>query len=157
VEKSINIKKLNYSKESIKIVSNLISKDKSGKCFYNEDEYGNIIPSEKLASLYLGYSDMYVIEYFGINIGLLALSDYNEISIFIDPSYKQKGLGEYCLRKFEQKLKNQVNSLVAETAVDNIECIKLLEKTGFEKLNGSRHLSINNVYVKVLKYKKNIN
>lgn len=156
MERSISIKNLDCSKESIKIVSDLIEKDKSGKTFYNEDEHGNIIPTERLAKLYLEYSDMYVIQYIEQNIGLLAISNCNEISLFIDPNYQNKGLGEYCLRTFEQLLKKEVNALVAETTIDNIEAIRLLEKAGFKKINESRQVSINNVYVKVAKYKKNI-
>ena len=107
-----------------------------------------------MASIYLQYTKMYGIKYLDTYIGLLSLT--NEISIFIEPEYQNRGIGQYCLFLFEKMLKEQyeLQSLVAETTFDNMECIKLLNKTGFESTNEIREVPINNVTTKVVKYIK---
>ena len=153
--------KINYLENNIKniqIVSNLIQKDTSQKCFSNKDLDGNIIPIEEMASIYLQYTEMYGISYIDEYIGLLSLTNENEISIFIEPKYQNKGIGQYCLMTFEKTLKEQygLQLLIAETTPDNIESIKLLNKNGFEKTNETREVPINSVPTKVIKYIKKL-
>ena len=153
--------KINYlenNDENIKIVSNLILKDISEKCFCNKDLEGNIISIEDMAIIYLEYTKMYGIKYLDLYIGLLSLTNENEISIFIEPDYQNRGIGQYCLILFEKMLKEQygLQSLIAETTLDNIECIKLLNKNGFESTNETREVPINNVPTKVAKYIKKL-
>ena len=102
--------KINYlenNDENIKIVSNLIMKDISEKCFCNKDLEGNIISIEDMAIIYLEYTKMYGIKYLDVYIGLLSLTNENEISIFIEPDYQNRGIGQYSLILFEKMLKEQ--------------------------------------------------
>ena len=95
--KDISIIYLENNKENIKIVSELILKDISQKCFANKDAEGNIIPIENMAGLYLEYTDMYGIKESDKFIGLLSLTNENEISIFVEPDYQGKGIGKWLL------------------------------------------------------------
>lgn len=156
--KNISIIYLENNKENVKIVSELILKDTSQKCFANKDIEGNIIPIENMADIYLEYTDMYGIKYLDKYIGLLSLTNENEISIFIEPDYQGKGIGKYSLLLFEKLLKEKykLSTLVAETTTDNVECINLLDKNGYIKTGESREVPIDSVYVKVMKYVKQL-
>ena len=156
--KNISIIYLENNKENVKIVSELILKDTSQKCFANKDIEGNIIPIENMADIYLEYTDMYGIKYLDKYIGLLSLTNENEISIFIEPDYQGKGIGKYSLLMFEKLIKEKYNldSLIAETTQDNAQSIKLLANNGYKKTDESREVPINSVYVKVIKYVKQI-
>lgn len=156
--KDISIIYLENNKENKKIVSELILKDISQKCFANKDAEGNIIPIENMAGLYLEYTDMYGIKESDKFIGLLSLTNENEISIFVEPDYQGKGIGKYSLLLFERLLKEKykLNTLVAEMTSDNIESIKMFSNNGYVETNESREVPINNVYVKVTKYIKHL-
>lgn len=156
--KNISIIYLENNKENVKIVSELILKDTSQKCFANKDIEGNIIPIENMADIYLEYTDMYGIKYLDKYIGLLSLTNENEISIFIEPNYQKRGIGKYSLLLFEKLLKEKykLSTLVAETTTDNVECINLLDKNGYIKTGESREVPIDSVYVKVMKYVKQL-
>lgn len=154
----IKIEYLDNNDENNRIVSELIAKDVSGKCFSNKDLEGNIIPVSEMAAIYLEYAKMFLIKYSNKNIGLLSLTNENEISIFIEPQFQNKGIGRYCLKLFEKMLKEQYNleTLIAEITRDNEESIKLFNNHGFLKTNESREVIINNIPVEVVKYVKKI-
>ena len=155
---NISIVYLENNENNIEVVSDLILKDTSQKCFSNKDIEGNIIPIEDLASLYLEYTDMYGIKFLDKFIGLLSLTNENEISIFVEPNYQNKGIGKYSLILFENLIKEkyEVNTLVAEVTCDNVESVRLLVNNGYIKTDESREVPINSTYVKVIKYVKEI-
>lgn len=62
--------------------------------FSNKDIEGNIIPIEDIANIYLEYTNMYEIKFDDTYIGLLSLTNENEISIFIVPKFQNMGLGK---------------------------------------------------------------
>jgi len=155
---NIKIQYLENNSQSVKIVGDLILKDVSGKCFSNKDMDGNLVPIEELAGIYLQYTKMFAIEYLDKNIGLLSLTNENEISIFVEPAYQRRGIGQYCLKAFEILLKERygLREFIAETTLDNEESIRLLHKSGFESTNEIREVPINNQLVRVIQYTKKI-
>lgn len=157
-EKSIQIHYLENNSQSVKIVGDLILKDVSEKCFSNKDMDGNLVPIEELAGIYLQYTKMFAIQYFNQSIGLLSLTNENEISIFVELAYQRRGIGQYCLKAFETLLKEQygLQEFIAETTLDNEESIRLLHKSGFESTDEIREVPINNKLVKVILYTKKI-
>lgn len=76
------------------IVKDLITMDTSNSCFLNKDMEGNIIPIEDVATIYLEYTKMYGDKMENLYIGLLAFTNENEISIFLAPSFQNRGLGK---------------------------------------------------------------
>ena len=154
----ISIIYLENNKENKKIVSELILKDTSQKCFANKDIEGNIIPIEDMAGLYLEYTDMYGIKKLDKYIGLLSLTNENEISIFVEPDYQGQGIGKHSLLLFEKLLKEKykLSTLVVEMTPDNTESIIMFKNNGYIETNESREVPINNVYVKVTKYIKQL-
>ncbi len=154
----IKIEYLDNNSENNEIVSELIAKDVDGKCFSNKDTEGNIVPTTEMAAIYLEYAKMFVIKYSNTNIGLLSLTNDNEISIFIEPRFQKQGIGQYCLVLFEKMLKEQygLETLVAEITQDNEESIKLFNRNGFLSTNECREVPINDVLLKVIKYVKKL-
>ena len=155
---NISIVYLEKNPDNIKAVSKLILKDTSNKCFVNKDEYGNIIPLEYMAEKYLTYCRMFGINYKNKMIGLLSFNNRKRIGIFIEPDYQGQGLGKRALKIFEIILRERYKfkTIYAEVTTDNIECMKLLETTGYIKTDETRKLPINGVYVKTIKYQKEI-
>lgn len=160
----VDINKLSYellklNDKNIKTVTSLILLDESGKCFSNKDIEGNIIPLDYLAKIYLEYTIMYGIKYENEFIGLLSLTNENEVSIFIAPKYQKLGIGTISLRKFLNIIIKQhevKESVIAEITEDNKECIGLFSKFDFEMTNESREVPINGINRKVIKYRKKI-
>lgn len=155
---NIDIISLSNSKNNRQIVKNLILKDVSNSCFSNKDIEGNIIPIEDMASIYLEYTNMYGIKFNNIYIGLLSLTNENEISIFIVPEFQNMGLGKKVLLKFLEIVhkKFSLEDFVAEVTKDNIRCIKMISNIGFDEVpNESRVVPINGNDTLVKKYKLN--
>ena len=155
---NIDIISLSNSKNNRQIVKNLILKDVSNSCFSNKDIEGNIIPIEDMASIYLEYTNMYGIKFNNIYIGLLSLTNENEISIFIVPEFQNMGLGKKVLLKFLEIVHKEfsLEYFVAEVTKDNIRCIKMISNIGFDEVpNESRVVPINGNDTLVKKYKLN--
>ena len=155
---NISIRRLKNNSDNKKIVSSLILKDTSNKCFANKDPNDNIIPIEDMAEIYLKYTEMYGIKYSNDYIGLLSLTNMNEICIFIEPEYQGKGIGKYALKEFEKLVlkKYKYDELVAETTTDNEISINLLNSAGYIKTDEERDVPINGEYVKAIKFIKTI-
>lgn len=159
IDNSLSFEKLNLNAENVKIVSSLILLDESGKCFSNKDTEGNVIPLEYMAEIYLEYTIMYGIKLENEFIGLLSLTNENEISIFIAPKHQHLGIGTESLRRFLDIVQEEhevKNSIIAEITENNPECISLLSKFDFKKTDESREVPINGEKMKVIKYVKKI-
>lgn len=85
---NIDIIALVNSEDDRQVVKDLILKDTSNSCFSNKDIEGNIIPIEDMANIYLEYTKMYGVRLDSIYIGLLSLTNENEVSIFIVPDFQ---------------------------------------------------------------------
>ena len=154
----ISVERLINNKENNKIVTDLILKDTSGKCFSNKDIEGNIIPVKDIANIYLEYTKMYGIKYDDRCVGLLSLTNDNEVSIFIEPDYQRMGIGRQSQVIFERILREEykLDSLVAEATPDNTASLKLLNIMGYKKTGESREVPINDNNVLVEKYVKKL-
>lgn len=154
----ISVERLVNNDTNNKIVTNLILKDISGKCFSNKDIDGNIIPINDMAKIYLEYTKMFGIKYDDKYIGLLSLTNENEVSIFIEPNYQRMGIGRQSQVIFEKILKEEfkLDSLVAEAAPDNVASLKLLDIMGYHKTGDARSVPINDNNILVEKYEKKL-
>lgn len=155
---NIEIVSLINSADNRQIVKDLILKDISNSCFSNKDIDGDIIPIENMANIYLEYTKMYGIRFADIYIGLLSLTNENEISIFIVPNFQNMGLGKKVLLKFLEIIHGEFNleEFVGEVTLDNSKCIKTISDIGFSEVpNESRIVSINGNDTLVKKYKLN--
>lgn len=153
---NIDIISLVNSENNRQIVKGLILKDISNSCFSNKDIEGNIIPIEDMANIYLEYTKMYGIKFDDIYIGLLSLTNENEISIFIVPEFQNMGLGKKVLLKFLEIIHKEfsLEDFVAEVTKDNVRCIKMISNIGFSEVpNESRFFPINGNNTLVKKYK----
>ena len=155
---NIDIIALVNSEDDRQVVKDLILKDTSNSCFSNKDIEGNIIPIEDMANIYLEYTKMYGVRLDSIYIGLLSLTNENEVSIFIVPDFQNMGLGKKVLLKFLEIIHREFNleEFVGEVTPDNIRCIKTLSNIGFSEVpNESRFVPINGNDTLVKKYKLN--
>lgn len=155
---NIDIIALVNSEDDRQVVKDLILKDTSNSCFSNKDIEGNIIPIEDMANIYLEYTKMYGVRLDSIYIGLLSLTNENEVSIFIVPDFQNMGLGKKVLLKFLKIIHREFNleEFVGEVTPDNIRCIKTLSNIGFSEVpNESRFVPINGNDTLVKKYKLN--
>lgn len=155
---NIDIIALVNSEDDRQVVKDLILKDTSNSCFSNKDIEGNIIPIEDMANIYLEYTKMYGVRLDSIYIGLLSLTNENEVSIFIVPDFQNIGLGKKVLLKFLKIIHREFNleEFVGEVTPDNIRCIKTLSNIGFSEVpNESRFVPINGNDTLVKKYKLN--
>ena len=155
---NIDIIALVNSEDDRQVVKDLILKDTSNSCFSNKDIEGNIIPIEDMANIYLEYSKMYGVRLDSIYIGLLSLTNENEVSIFIVPDFQNMGLGKKVLLKFLKIIHREfkLEEFVGEVTPDNIRCIKTLSNIGFSEVpNESRFVPINGNDTLVKKYKLN--
>ena len=154
----ISVERLVNNDTNNEIVTNLILKDISGKCFSNKDIDGNIIPINDMAKIYLEYTKMFGIKYDDKYIGLLSLTNENEVSIFIEPNYQRMGIGRQSQVIFEKILKEEfkLDSLVAEAAPDNVASLKLLDIMGYHKTGDARSVPINDNNIFVEKYEKKL-
>ena len=57
-------------------------------CFSNKDIEGNIIPIEDMANIYLEYTKMYGVRLDSIYIGLLSLTNENEVTYSLSLTFK---------------------------------------------------------------------
>ena len=111
-----------------------------------------------MANIYLEYTKMYGVRLDSIYIGLLSLTNENEVSIFIVPDFQNIGLGKKVLLKFLKIIHREFNleEFVGEVTPDNIRCIKTLSNIGFSEVpNESRFVPINGNDTLVKKYKLN--
>lgn len=155
---NIDIIALVNSEDDRQVVKDLILKDTSNSCFSNKDIEENIIPIEDMANIYLEYTKMYGVRLDSIYIGLLSLTNENEVSIFIVPDFQNMGLGKKVLLKFLKIIHREFNleEFVGEVTPDNIRCIKTLSNIGFSEVpNESRFVPINGNDTLVKKYKLN--
>lgn len=155
---NIDIIALVNSEDDRQVVKDLILKDTSNSCFSNKDIEGNIIPIEDMANIYLEYTKMYGVRLDSIYIGLLSLTNENEVSIFIVPDFQNMGLGKKVLLKFLKIIHREfkLEEFVGEVTPDNIRCIKTLSNIGFSEVpNESRFVPINGNDTLVKKYKLN--
>ena len=155
---NIDIIALVNAEDDRQVVKDLILKDTSNSCFSNKDIEGNIIPIEDMANIYLEYTKMYGVRLDSIYIGLLSLTNENEVSIFIVPDFQNMGLGKKVLLKFLKIIHREFNleEFVGEVTPDNIRCIKTLSNIGFSEVpNESRFVPINGNDTLVKKYKLN--
>ena len=109
-----------------------------------------------MANIYLEYTKMYGIKFDDIYIGLLSLTNENEISIFIVPEFQNMGLGKKVLLKFLEIIHKEfsLEDFVAEVTKDNVRCIKMISNIGFSEVpNESRFVPINGNNTLVKKYK----
>ena len=106
---NIDIIALVNSEDDRQVVKDLILKDTSNSCFSNKDIEGNIIPIEDMANIYLEYTKMYGARLDSIYIGLLSLTNENEVSIFIVPDFQNMGLGKKVLLKFLKIIHREFN------------------------------------------------
>lgn len=155
---NITIVPLKNCQNDRQIVKDLIAMDTSNSCFSNKDMEGNIIPIEDMATIYLEYTKMYGVKMESLYIGLLALTNENEISIFLVPAFQNRGLGKKILLKFLKILHNEfyLEEFVSEITLDNNRCIKMMSSIGFDEVpNESRLVPINGKDTLVKKYKLN--
>lgn len=155
---NIDIIALVNAEDDRQVVKDLILKDTSNSCFSNKDIEGNIIPIEDMANIYLEYTKMYGVRLDSIYIGLLSLTNENEVSIFIVPDFQNMGLGKKVLLKFLKIIHREfkLEEFVGEVTPDNIRCIKTLSNIGFSEVpNESRFVPINGNDTLVKKYKLN--
>lgn len=155
---NIDIISLVNSEKDRQIVKNLILKDISNSCFSNKDIEGNIIPVEDMTNIYLEYTKMYGVRLDDTYIGLLSLTNGNEISIFIVPNFQNMGLGKKVLLKFLEIIHREfsLEEFVGEVTPDNSRCIKTISDIGFSEVpKESRFVPINGNNALVKKYKLN--
>ncbi len=154
-KRDICLQFLEVSEENISLVSQLIQLDKSESCFSNKDIEGNIIPLEDMANIYLTYTNCYSVSYQEKTIGLLSLTNENEISIFIVPEYQYQGFGKVTLRKFIDVIREEhqvLGEIVAEVVPTNTSSVSLIEHLGFESTEEEREVPIGGKNTVVKKY-----
>lgn len=154
-KEDISLQFLDLKEENISLVSKLIKLDESESCFSNKDMEGNIIPLEDMANIYLTYTNCYSVSYQKEIIGLLSLTNENEISIFIVPSYQHQGFGKIVLKKFIEVIREEhqvLGEIVAEVVPTNISSVNLVERLGFESTEEEREVPIGGKNTIVKKY-----
>lgn len=147
---NIEIKKLESTEENILLVASLMEKDTSGKCFTNKDFEGNIVSYIEMAKIFLNYAQMYRITAENVEIGLIMISNGNEIGVFIEPDFQNMGIATKAIELL--KGKNNLKELVTEATLDNEQAIKSLQKNGFIETGEKRTVTINGKRVLVKKY-----
>lgn len=147
---NIEIGKLEKTEENILLVSSLMEKDVSGKCFTNKDLDGNIVSYIEMAKIFLEYAELYVITADNVEIGLVMISNGNEIGIFIEPDFQNKGIATKAIELLKDK--SSLKELVAEATLDNEQAIKSLQKNGFIETGEKRTVTIDGKQVLVKKY-----
>lgn len=147
---NIEIKKLESTEENILLVASLMEKDTSGKCFTNKELEGNIVSYIEMAKIFLKYAELYAIITENVEIGLIMISNGNEIGVFIEPDFQNMGIATKAIELL--KGKNNLKELVAEAALDNEQAIKSLQKNGFIETGEKRTVTIDGKDVLVKKY-----
>lgn len=147
---NIELGKLEKTEENILLVSSLMEKDVSGKCFTNKDLDGNIVSYIEMAKIFLEYAELYVITADNVEIGLVMISNGNEIGIFIEPDFQNKGIATKAIELLKDK--SNLKELVAEATLDNEQAIKSLQKNGFIETGEKRTVTIDGKQVLVKKY-----
>lgn len=150
MNEQIKIKELNNTEENALLVSSLMKKDVSGKCFSNNDLEGCGVSYLEIAKIYLKYAKMYAIAINDIEIGLVMISNDNEIGIFIEPNFQNNGIATVALQLLKEKI--NLKEVVAEVTLDNEQAIKILQKNGFVETNEKRFVTIDGIDVLVKKY-----
>lgn len=146
----IEIEKLKYSEKNTLLVSSLMEKDVSGKCFTNKDLEGNVVSYLEMAKIFLKYAQLYAITVDYVEIGLVMISNGNEIGIFIEPDFQNKGIATKAIELLKNK--NNLKELVAEATLDNEQANKSLQKNGFVETGEKRTVTIDGKRVLVKKY-----
>lgn len=146
----IQIERLNNTKENITLVANLMKKDVSEKCFVNKDLEGNIVSYREMAKIFLKYAKLYAIVVDKNKIGLLIISNGNEIGMFIEPDFQGMEIATEVLGILKKEL--PYNEAVVEIATDNDPAIKSCLKNGFIETDEKRTVTINSKSVLVKKY-----
>lgn len=147
---NIELGKLEKTEVNILLVSSLMEKDVSGKCFTNKDLDGNIVSYIEMAKIFLEYAELYVITADNVEIGLVMISNGNEIGIFIEPDFQNKGIATKAIELLKDK--SNLKELVAEATLDNEQAIKSLQKNGFIETGEKRTVTIDGKQVLVKKY-----
>lgn len=78
------------------------------------------------------------------------ISNGNEIWIFIEPDFQNKGIATKAIELLKRK--SNLKELVAEAALDNEQAIKSLQKNGFIETGEKRTVTIDGKRVLVKKY-----
>lgn len=144
--------------EDIRVMADLMLKDTKGECFSNKDLEGNIIDLKDMAPIYIEYAKCFVINKDGEDIGLISLTNDNEISIFIEPNYQGMHIGTIVLQFFMKdilgKYKNELTSLIGEIVPTNEASVKLFTNLGFKETDITREVPLNgiNTLVKTYRY-----
>lgn len=146
----VQLKKLENTKENVDLVSTLMAKDVSGKCFTNRDLDGNIVSYSEIAEVFLEYAELYVITAFEMEIGLFMISNGNEIGIFVEPDFQKNGIASKILQLVKEKL--MLKEAIAEISTDNEVAIKFFQKNGFIETGEKRTVTIDGKDVLVKKY-----
>lgn len=146
----IEIEKLKYSEKNTLLVSSLMEKDVSGKCFTNKDLEGNVVSYLEMAKIFFKYAELYAFTVDYVEIGLVMISNGNEIGIFIEPDFQNKGIATKAIELLKRK--SNLKELVAEAAFDNEQAIKSLQKNGFIETGEKRTVTIDGKRVLVKKY-----
>jgi len=108
-----------------------------------------------MANIYLTYTNCYSVSYQEKTIGLLSLTNENEISIFIVPEYQYQGFGKVTLRKFIDVIREEhqvLGEIVAEVVPTNTSSVSLIEHLGFESTEEEREVPIGGKNTVVKKY-----
>lgn len=147
---NIEIEKLTNTVENSLLVSSLMEKDVSGKCFTNKDLEGNIVSYLDMAKIFLEYAELYLITADSLEIGLIMISNGNEIGIFVEPNFQKMGIATKAMELLKKK--SNLKELVAEATLDNEPAIKTLQKNGFVETDEKRTVTIDGKNVLVKKY-----